>query len=86
MPGPGGSGAVYAAVHLPSGAEVAVKTLLPGLPQVGEIIARFNFVLAPSAQYLAEAEGDHYEETFSVSPDGEAHLQHPMMALARWRP
>ena len=53
---------------------------------LGYIIARFNFVVAPVLPYLAEARGDHYEETNSIGPDCEAHLQRPMMELARWRP
>ena len=52
---------------------------------LGYIIARFNFVVAPVLPYLAEAAGDHYEETNSIGPDCEAHLQRPMMELARWR-
>lgn len=52
---------------------------------LGYIIPRFNFVVNPVLPYIAEADGDHYEETNSIGPDGEAHLFGPMMALARWR-
>jgi serine/threonine-protein kinase len=40
--GAGGVGAVYEATHLPTGRRVAVKTLLPDLPQAAEIVARFR--------------------------------------------
>ncbi len=38
----GGIGAVYEAVHLPTGRNVAVKTLLPDIPKADEIVARFR--------------------------------------------
>jgi len=40
--GIGGTGAVYEAVHLPTGQAVAVKTLLPDIPKADEIVARFR--------------------------------------------
>jgi serine/threonine protein kinase len=40
--GEGGTGEVYAAVHLPSGRAVAVKTLRPDVPGAGDLVARFR--------------------------------------------
>lgn len=53
---------------------------------LGYIVPRYNYVLHPSAPYVEEADGDHYEETNSIGPSCEEHLFQPMMALARWRP
>ena len=53
---------------------------------LGYIVPRYNFVLHPTAPYIEEADGDHYEETNSVGPQCEEHLFQPMMSLARWRP
>ncbi|MCB9665437.1 MAG: hypothetical protein H6732_15095 [Alphaproteobacteria bacterium] len=39
-----------------------------GMDEVGYLIPPYNFKLGP-APYLAEAEGDHYEETNSLGPD-----------------
>jgi hypothetical protein len=50
---------------------------------LGYIVPSFNFVLDPNNPYVAEAPGDHYEETNSISPKCEEHLQHPMMDLAK---
>lgn len=58
--------------------------LVAGLTQdfLGYIVAGFNYVLHPSAPYFAEADGDHYEETNSIGPLCEEHLQHPMIELS----
>lgn len=58
--------------------------LVAGLTQdfLGYIVPSFNYVLDPDAPYFAEAAGDHYEETNSIGPLCEEHLQHPMMELA----
>jgi serine/threonine protein kinase len=40
--GEGGTGEVYAAVHLQSGRAVAVKTLRPDVPGAGDLVARFR--------------------------------------------
>jgi hypothetical protein len=50
---------------------------------VGYIVPSFNYVLDPNNPYLAEAPGDHYEETNSIGPQCEAEIQHPMMDLAK---
>jgi hypothetical protein len=59
--------------------------LVAGLTQdfLGYIVAHFNFVVDPNMPYLAEAAGDHYEETNSIGPLAEEHIQHPMMDLAK---
>lgn len=58
--------------------------LVAGLTQdfLGYIVANFNYVLNPDTPYFADADGDHYEETNSIGPLCEEHLQHPMMELA----
>lgn len=53
---------------------------------LGYIVPEFNYVLHPTNPYIEEADGHHYEETNSVGPEVERHLQHPMMELAKWRP
>lgn len=53
---------------------------------LGYIMPRINFVLNPILPYIAEAQGDHYEETNSIGPDCEDHLVRPMVALTTWRP
>lgn len=39
-----------------------------GNDELGYIIPEYNFELAPGMPYVAEAEGDHYEETNSLGP------------------
>jgi Neutral/alkaline non-lysosomal ceramidase, N-terminal len=41
---------------------------------LGYIVPRYNFVLDPTAPYLAEAQGDHYEETNSLGPRAEPEI------------
>jgi hypothetical protein len=53
---------------------------------LGYIVPAYNYVLNPVVPYLAEAMGDHYEETNSVGPEVERYLNGPMRELARWRP
>jgi len=53
---------------------------------LGYIVPSYNYVLHPGLPYLAEASGDHYEETNSIGPGCEEYLHRPMMELARWRP
>jgi hypothetical protein len=50
---------------------------------LGYIVPSFNFVLDAQNPYFVEAAGDHYEETNSIGPKCEEHLQHPMMDLAK---
>lgn len=53
---------------------------------LGYIVPSYNYVLNPVVPYLAEAMGEHYEETNSVGPEVERYLNGPMRELARWRP
>ncbi len=61
--------------------------VLAGLGEdfVGYIVPAYNFVLDPSDPYIVEAEGDHYEEVYSVGPLGEQHIIHPILELLRYR-
>src|SRR2546421_8712497 len=49
--------------------------VLAGLAEdyIGYIVPKYNYVLNPDNPYLTEADGDHYEETYSLGPDVEAH-------------
>ena len=62
--------------------------VLAGLAQdyVGYIVPAYNYVLHPTSPYIDEADGDHYEETYSLGPEVERHVVDPMMALAGFRP
>ncbi len=53
---------------------------------VGYIVPAYNYVLNPDNPYLTEADGDHYEETYSLGPDVERHVVHPLLQLVGWRP
>lgn len=53
---------------------------------VGYIVPDYNYALNPENPYLAEAAGDHYEETYSLGPDVERHVIHPILELVAWRP
>ena len=52
---------------------------------VGYIIPAYNYALDPNDPYLVEAEGDHYEEVYSLGPQVEAHVVHPIMELLEYR-
>ena len=62
--------------------------VLAGLAQdyVGYIVPAYNSVLHPTSPYIDEADGDHYEETYSLGPDVERHVIDPLMALVGFRP
>jgi hypothetical protein len=53
---------------------------------VGYIVPKYNYVLHANSPYLEEADGDHYEETYSLGPEVEAHVVYPLLQLAGWRP
>jgi hypothetical protein len=61
--------------------------ILGGLAQdyCGYIVPAYNYVLHPTSPYIDEAEGEHYEETYSLGPEVERHAHHPLLELARWR-
>jgi hypothetical protein len=52
--------------------------------QVGYIIPEYNFILHDAGPYLAEAEGDHYEETNSLGPETAKRLDAEIVALTQW--
>jgi len=52
----------------------------------GYIVPSYNYALNPDNPYLTEAEGDHYEETYSLGPDVERHVVHSILDLVAWRP
>lgn len=52
---------------------------------LGYIVPAFDYMLDEELPYFDEPEGDHYEETYSLGPQVEEHIQHPMMELAKWR-
>ena len=62
--------------------------ILAGLAEdyVGYIVPAYNYVLNPTDPYIAEAEGDHYEEVYSVGPLVEQHVIHPILQLLQWHP
>lgn len=51
----------------------------------GYIVPAYNYVLNSETPYIDEADGDHYEETYSLGPDVEKHIVHPLLDLAGWR-
>jgi hypothetical protein len=62
--------------------------ILDGLAHsyIGYIVPAYNYALDPDDPYIVEAEGDHYEEVYSVSPLCEQHAIHPILDLLRYRP
>jgi hypothetical protein len=61
--------------------------VLAGLAEdyIGYIVPAYNYVLSPTNPYLSEAEGDHYEETYSLSPLVEQQAIHPILQLLQYR-
>jgi len=55
-----------------------------GNDEVGYIIPTWQFELAEGAPYLAEAPGDHYEETNSLGPETAPLLEAQHRALVDW--
>ena len=52
---------------------------------IGYIVPAYNYVLDPNDPYIQEAEGDHYEEVYSVGPLVEQHAIHPILQLLQYR-
>ena len=52
---------------------------------VGYIVPAYNYALDPQDPFLVEAEGDHYEEVYSLGPDVEQHVVHPILQLLMHR-
>ena len=61
--------------------------VLAGLAEgfVGYIIPAYNYALDADNPYIVEAEGDHYEEVYSLGPLVEQHAIHPILDLLRYR-
>jgi hypothetical protein len=61
--------------------------ILAGLAEdyCGYLVPAYNYVLHPDNPYIEEAEGDHYEEVYSLGPEVEAHVVHPIYGLVEWR-
>ena len=57
-----------------------------GNDEVGYIVPPYDFELDPSAPYLSEAEGDHYEETNSMGPETAPLIIDAVTALLDWTP
>jgi hypothetical protein len=53
---------------------------------IGYIVPAYNYALDPENPYINEAEGDHYEEVYSLSPLVEQHAIHPILDLLKYRP
>jgi hypothetical protein len=52
---------------------------------IGYIVPSYNYALDPQDPYLVEAEGDHYEEVYSLGPQVEQHAVHPILQLLQYR-
>jgi len=52
---------------------------------IGYIVPAYNYALDPDNPYIKEAEGDHYEEVYSIGPLVEQHAIHPIMQLLMYR-
>jgi len=53
---------------------------------IGYIVPAYNYALDPNNPYINEAEGDHYEEVYSLGPLVEQHAIHPILQLLQYRP
>jgi hypothetical protein len=53
---------------------------------VGYVVPAYNYVLHPDNPYFQEADGHHYEEVYSLGPQVEEHMIHPILELVKWRP
>ncbi|MGE5185849.1 MAG: hypothetical protein ACM31C_27520 [Acidobacteriota bacterium] len=61
--------------------------VLAGLAEdyIGYIVPAYNYVLSPTNPYLSEADGDHYEETYSLGPKVEEQAVDPILQLLQYR-
>ncbi|MDB4958817.1 MAG: hypothetical protein JWO36_6386 [Myxococcales bacterium] len=61
--------------------------VLAGLAEdyVGYIVPAYNYALDPNNPYITEAQGDHYEEVYSLGPLVEQHAVHPILQLLQYR-
>jgi hypothetical protein len=54
--------------------------------EIGYFVLPWDYQLNSALPYLAEAPGDHYEETNSIGPDGWPDLDAALRALLAWTP
>ena len=61
--------------------------VLAGLAEdyIGYIVPAYNYVLSPTSPYVDQADGDHYEEVYSLGPLVEQHAIHPILQLLQYR-
>ena len=61
--------------------------VLAGLAEdyIGYIVPAYNYALNPDNPYIDEADGDHYEEVYSLGPLVEQHAVHPILELLKYR-
>jgi hypothetical protein len=61
--------------------------VLAGLAEdyIGYIVPAYNYVLSTVDPYLDQADGDHYEEVYSLGPLVEEHAVHPILQLLQYR-
>ena len=52
---------------------------------IGYIVPAYNYVLDPNNPYITEADGDHYEEVYSLGPKVEEHAIHPILEMLKYR-
>ena len=52
---------------------------------IGYLVPSYNYELHPTNPYIKEAEGDHYEEVYSVGPLVEQHAIQPILQLRPYR-
>jgi hypothetical protein len=48
---------------------------------IGYIVPAYNYALDPNNPYIKQAEGDHYEEVYSLGPLVEQHVVQPILQL-----
>ncbi len=52
---------------------------------IGYIVPAYNYVLNPDNPYITEADGDHYEEVFSLGPQVEEQAIHPILQMLQYK-
>jgi hypothetical protein len=52
---------------------------------IGYIVPAYNYVLNADNPYITEADGDHYEEVYSLGPLVEQHAIHPILQLLQYK-
>ena len=62
--------------------------VLAGLAEdyVGYIVPAYNYAMDPNNPFITQADGDHYEEVYSLGPLVEEHVVHPILQLLQYQP